>query len=70
VLAAYNAGPHRVDAWTLEHGDQSAEEFTETIPFSETRGYVMIVLANREQYRRLYGLARSPAAPVVQGPKP
>jgi soluble lytic murein transglycosylase len=70
VLAAYNAGPHRVDAWTRERGDQTAEEFIETIPFTETRNYVMIVLANREQYRRLYGLTRTSPAPVVEGPKP
>ncbi len=70
VLAAYNAGPHRVDAWTLVRGEQTPEDFIETIPFSETRGYVMIVLANREQYRRLYGLTRSSPAPVVEGPRP
>jgi soluble lytic murein transglycosylase len=70
VLAAYNAGPHRVDAWTLMRGEQSPEEFTETIPFSETRGYVMIVLANREQYRRLYGLTHATPAPAVGGAKP
>jgi soluble lytic murein transglycosylase len=70
VLAAYNAGPHRVDAWSLLRGEQTAEEFTETIPFTETRNYVMIVLANREQYRRLYGLARSVPAPVVEGARP
>ncbi len=70
VLAAYNAGPHRVDAWTAMRGEQSPEEFIETIPFSETRAYVMIVLANREQYRRLYGLARSAPAPAVEGPRP
>jgi soluble lytic murein transglycosylase len=70
VLAAYNAGPHRVDAWTLLRGEQTPEEFTETIPFTETRGYVMIVLANREQYRRLYGLTRGSPAPVVEGAKP
>jgi soluble lytic murein transglycosylase len=70
VLAAYNAGPHRVDAWTAMRGEQSPEEFIETIPFSETRGYVMIVLANREQYRRLYGLARSAPAPAVEAARP
>jgi soluble lytic murein transglycosylase len=70
VLAAYNAGPHRVDAWTLARGEQPAEEFIETIPFSETRNYVMIVLANREQYRRLYGLTRTAPAPVIGGAKP
>jgi soluble lytic murein transglycosylase len=70
VLAAYNAGPHRVDAWTAMRGEQSPEEFIETIPFSETRSYVMIVLANREQYRRLYGLARSAPAPAVEAARP
>ena len=70
VLAAYNAGPHRVDAWTAMRGEQSPEEFIETIPFSETRNYVMVVLANREQYRRLYGLARSAPAPAVEGARP
>jgi soluble lytic murein transglycosylase len=70
VLAAYNAGPHRVDAWTAARGETSAEEFTESIPFTETRGYVMIVLANREQYRRLYGLERPAPSPAVEGARP
>jgi soluble lytic murein transglycosylase len=70
VLAAYNAGPHRVDAWTAQRGELSAEEFTESIPFSETRGYVMIVLGNREQYRRLYGLDRAAPAPAAEGARP
>ncbi|HXB56574.1 MAG TPA: transglycosylase SLT domain-containing protein [Vicinamibacteria bacterium] len=56
VLAAYNAGPHRVDAWTASRPDMSAEEFVESIPFTETRYYVMSILAAREHYRRLYGL--------------
>jgi peptidoglycan lytic transglycosylase len=65
MLAAYNAGPHRVDAWTLIHPGLSAEEFIETIPFTETRNYVMIILAGREQYRRLYGLEKPAAAPAA-----
>jgi soluble lytic murein transglycosylase len=56
ALAAYNAGPHRVDAWTATRPDFPAEEFVESIPFSETRFYVMTILASREHYRRLYGL--------------
>ena len=56
ALAAYNAGPHRVEAWTAERPDISAEEFIESIPFSETRNYVMTILASQEQYRRLYAL--------------
>jgi soluble lytic murein transglycosylase len=70
VLAAYNAGPHRVDAWTAQRGERPAEEFIEGIPFSETRTYVMIVLANREQYRRLYGLDRAAPAPPAEGARP
>jgi soluble lytic murein transglycosylase len=54
ALAAYNAGPHRVDAWTAGRPDVSAEEFVESIPFTETRSYVMTILASRENYRRLY----------------
>lgn len=64
VLAAYNAGPHRVDAWTAGRPEISEEEFVESIPFSETRHYVMTVLANREHYRRLYGLGSRAAAPA------
>lgn len=56
VLAAYNAGPHRVDAWTAGNPDMGDEEFVESIPFSETRQYVMVILANREHYRRIYDL--------------
>ena len=70
VLAAYNAGPHRVDAWTARRGELPPEEFIESIPFSETRTYVMIVLANREQYRRLYGLRRTTPAPASEGARP
>jgi soluble lytic murein transglycosylase len=56
ALAAYNAGPGRVSSWTRRRPGQSAEEFIEGIPFSETRGYVMTILANREHYRRIYKL--------------
>ncbi len=70
VLAAYNAGPHRVDAWTAVRGELPPEEFIESIPFSETRTYVTIVLANREQYRRLYGLERTTPAPASEGARP
>jgi len=70
VLAAYNAGPHRVDAWTAQRGELLPEEFIESIPFGETRSYVTIVLANREEYRRLYGLERTAPAPASEGARP
>lgn len=67
VLAAYNAGPHRVDAWTAGRPDLSAEEFIESIPFTETRGYVMTILASHEHYRRLYALEKRAVAPAAAG---
>ncbi len=70
VLAAYNAGPHRVDAWTAARGETSTEEFIEGIPFSETRSYVMIILANRDEYRRIYGFGHSAPGPVTGGAQP
>src|SRR5206468_12891398 len=62
ALAAYNAGPHRVEAWTATRPDVSAEEFVETIPFTETRGYVMSILSMTERYRDIYGLSAPAAA--------
>jgi len=57
ALAAYNAGPNRVIAWTARKPQASPEEFIESIPFTETRNYVKVVLAGREQYRRIYSLS-------------
>ena len=45
ATAAYNAGPHRVDAWLPETGTIDARIWIENIPFNETRGYVRRVLA-------------------------
>jgi soluble lytic murein transglycosylase len=67
VLAAYNAGPHRVTQWTFERPDMSAEEFIESIPFTETRHYVAAVLANQAHYRRIYALGASTTADRVTG---
>ncbi|MDF1630219.1 MAG: transglycosylase SLT domain-containing protein [Alcanivoracaceae bacterium] len=46
ALAAYNAGPHRVDGWLDDH-DTPFDVFIESIPFYETREYVQAVLAYR-----------------------
>ncbi|MFN6965019.1 MAG: transglycosylase SLT domain-containing protein [Pyrinomonadaceae bacterium] len=53
VAAAYNAGPGRIPTWraTLP---LEIDEFVEEIPFKETRQYVMGVVRNTAQYRRLY----------------
>ena len=44
ATAAYNAGPHRVDAWLPADGALDARIWIETIPYAETRGYVRRVL--------------------------
>ncbi len=51
--ASYNAGPSRALAWrsTLVR-DVPGAVFAETIPFGETRDYVMRVTANTVQYSR------------------
>jgi soluble lytic murein transglycosylase len=55
TLAGYNAGESRVDQWVLRENFEEPAEFVESIPFTETRGYVQSVLRNAEVYRRLYG---------------
>ncbi len=54
--AAYNAGPGRVRSWQkTSAGNLDAVAFIETIPFSETRGYVKNVLAYDAYYRHFMG---------------
>lgn len=43
ALAAYNAGPNRVNNWVGQ--DMDVDAWIETIPFRETRDYVKAVLA-------------------------
>jgi soluble lytic murein transglycosylase len=53
VVAAYNAGPHRVDAWLKTFGHLDMDEFIEHIPFLETRLYVKKVTQNFHVYELL-----------------
>jgi len=55
ALAAYNAGESRAVAWQAERDFEEPAEFVESIPFTETREYVQVVIRNAEVYRRLYG---------------
>lgn len=65
ALAAYNAGSSRANNWTNWAEYREPAEFIETIPFSETRGYIFAVLRNAQMYRRLYG-SRPAAAPAAR----
>jgi soluble lytic murein transglycosylase len=55
VLAAYNAGPSRVERWRSFPEWRHTELFSERIPFAETRDYVKIVQQNARLYAALYG---------------
>lgn len=56
TAAAYNAGPEAVSAWLNKNGRGSErDEFVESIPFTETRGYVKKVMRNYAEYKRIYG---------------
>jgi soluble lytic murein transglycosylase len=57
ALAAYNAGEDRVGSWRSGQSYAEPAEFVDSIPFTETREYVQIVLRNAETYRTLYGHA-------------
>ena len=69
ATAAYNAGPGRVDQWLASLGDPRAAgadvvTWIESIPFTETRNYVMRVLEGLHVYRaRLQG--RTPPIQIV-----
>jgi soluble lytic murein transglycosylase len=55
ALAAFNAGEDRIAAWRAERKYEEIAELVESIPFTETRDYVQIVLRNAEVYRLIYG---------------
>jgi len=54
AAAAYNAGPGRAKRWIAERGNLDIEDWIESIPFTETRGYVQGVLRYSQNYRRFY----------------
>jgi len=54
IASAYNAGPHRMEAWLKNFGNLDMDEFIEHIPFSQTRNYAKKVVRNYYVYQRLY----------------
>jgi len=62
ALAAYNAGEDRIALWKSERTYEEIPELVESIPFSETRDYVQIVLRNAALYRMIYASGTKSAA--------
>lgn len=54
TLAAYNAGPDIVLKWEQQFGGAEADEFIESIPYTETRQYVKKVLRSYQEYKRIF----------------
>ena len=68
AAAAYNAGEDRIALWKSERNYEEIPELVESIPFTETREYVQVVLRNAEVYRAVYGTGGAPSpAPVTRG---
>ncbi|HSC44819.1 MAG TPA: transglycosylase SLT domain-containing protein [Candidatus Acidoferrum sp.] len=67
ALAAYNAGEDRIALWKAERNYEEVPELVESIPFSQTREYVQIVLRNAAMYRMIYPASAKPVASVAQG---
>lgn len=55
TVASYNAGEDLAEVWWRATAGQREEMFVDSIPYSETRNYVRLVLANYYTYQRLYG---------------
>jgi soluble lytic murein transglycosylase len=64
ALAAFNAGEDRIAAWRAERNYEEIPELVESIPFTETRDYVQIVMRNADVYRQVYGPGAS-ASPAT-----
>ncbi|MEP5567655.1 MAG: transglycosylase SLT domain-containing protein [Halioglobus sp.] len=60
ALASYNAGPHRVDRWRNDKGDQvPVDIWIDTIPYRETRNYVQAVLSYNVVFQYMLGDAHT-----------
>lgn len=58
ALAAYNAGPQVVKEWISQGNKLREDEFIESVPYPETRNYVIRVLTSFQVYRTLYSSSK------------
>lgn len=79
ATAGYNAGPRRAERWRPSAGSLPADQYTESIPFTETRDYVKNVMTNAVHYALLIqqrpqslgqrmGEIRPTVASAIEGP--
>jgi soluble lytic murein transglycosylase len=54
AVASYNAGPNAVAQWVSRYGLKDVDQFVETIPYRETKGYVESVFENYWNYMLVY----------------
>lgn len=55
ALAAYNAGRGATRGWLRDRGHLMTDAFVESIPYVQTRRYVMRVVSMAHLYHRIYG---------------
>lgn len=73
TFAAYNAGPGKVREWLARFGDPRGKDlefvlnWIESIPYPETRDYVMRVMENFEAYQLQLGLGANIKADLTAG---
>ena len=67
LLAAYNAGPGRLQEWKGRFTDSDPLLFVESIPFGQTRNYVMQVMTNYWIYAELDGSENRSVYALMKG---
>ena len=55
ATAGYNAGPNKAKRWQPNYGSLAADQYVESIAYSETRNYVKHVMENATIYSSLLG---------------